>query len=81
MKKASEYYGMRIYSDRARYIGAVEDVVIDDKEGAVVGLAFGRRGDKVASVPYSSIMAIGDIVLVRTKKPTEPGGASVAAGV
>lgn len=74
MKKLSEYYGMRIYTDRARYVGAVEDVVIDDKEGVIAGLAFGRRGGKVASIPYGSIMAIGDIVLVRAKKPAEQEG-------
>ena len=73
MKKMSEYYGMRIYSDRARYVGEVEDVVIDDKEGVVAGLAFGRREGKVTSIPYGSIMAIGDIVLVRTKKPEREG--------
>jgi sporulation protein YlmC with PRC-barrel domain len=65
---------MRIYSDRARYVGEVDDLVIDDKEGTVAGLAFGRQGGKVTSIPYSSIMAIGDIVLVRTKK-LEQGGA------
>lgn len=73
MKKTSEYYRMRIYSDRARYVGEVEDVVIDDKEGVVAGLAFGRREGRVTSIPYSSIMAIGDIVLVRTKKSEREG--------
>lgn len=68
MKKMSEFYKMRIYSDRARYVGEVEDLVIDDREGIVAGLAFGRKAGKVTSIPYSSIMAIGDIVLVRTKK-------------
>ena len=65
---------MRIYSDRARYVGEVDDLVIDDKEGTVAGLAFSRQRGKVTSIPYSSIMAIGDIVLVRTKRP-EQGGA------
>ena len=69
----SEYFGMRIYSDRARYVGEVEDLVIDDKEGVVAGLAFGRREGKVTSIPYDSVMAIGDIVLVRTKKPGREG--------
>jgi sporulation protein YlmC with PRC-barrel domain len=69
----SEYYGMRIYSDRARYVGEVEDVVIDDREAAIVGLAFGRREGKVTSIPYNSIMAIGDIVLVQTKKLEREG--------
>lgn len=72
MKKLSELNGMRIYSDRARHVGVVEDTLIDDKEGRVVGLMFGYRGGKSLSVPYNSIMAIGDIVLVYSKK-TEAG--------
>jgi sporulation protein YlmC with PRC-barrel domain len=59
---------MRIYSDKARYVGIVEDVLIDDEEGSIVGLAFARKAGKVTSIPYSGIMALGDIVLVRTKK-------------
>lgn len=68
MKKLSELNGMRIYSDHARYVGTVEDAVIEDREGAVVGLVFGRKGGKALSVPYNSLMAIGDIVLVYSKK-------------
>lgn len=68
MIKLSELHGIRIYSDRAKYVGAIEDIVIDDKEGVVVGFVFGRRAGKALSVPYNSIMAIGDIVLVHSKK-------------
>jgi sporulation protein YlmC with PRC-barrel domain len=64
----SKFYGMRIYSDRARFVGSVEDVVIDDREGKIVGLAFGHRAGKVLSVPYDGIVAIGDIILVKSKK-------------
>ena len=74
MKKLSEVYGMRIYSDRARYIGSIEDTVIDDKEGTIVGFVFGRKGGKAISIPFNSIMAIGDILLVYSKK-TEQAGA------
>lgn len=68
MKRLSELNGLKVYSDRARYVGTVEDAVIDDKEGAVVGLVFGRKGDKALSIPYSSIMAIGEIILIQSKK-------------
>ena len=74
MKKLSEIYGIRIYSDRARYIGSIEDTVIDDKEGTIVGFVFGRKGGKAISIPFNSIMAIGDILLVYSKK-TEQAGA------
>ncbi len=60
---------MKIYSDRAHYVGVVQDVVLDDEEGKILGLAFGSRGESVTTVPYESVMAIGDIVLVRSKRP------------
>ena len=72
MKKLSELNGMKIYSDRARFVGSVVDTVIEDKEGAVIGLVFGQREGKSLSVPYNSLMAIGDIVLVYSKR-TEAG--------
>jgi sporulation protein YlmC with PRC-barrel domain len=68
MKKLSELRGLRIYSDRARYVGTTEDFLIDDKEGAVIGFVFGYSGGKSLSIPYNSVMAIGDIVLVYSKK-------------
>lgn len=69
MMKLSQFYGMRIYNDRGHYVGDVEDVMIEDKEGTVVGLVFGRHGSTVLSVPYGSITAIGDILIVQSKKP------------
>ena len=68
MRKISQFFGMRIYTDKAHYVGDVKDLILDDKEGVVSGLAWGYRGGKVLSIPYDSIMAIGDIILVRSKK-------------
>ncbi|KUO42566.1 MAG: hypothetical protein APZ16_01935 [Candidatus Hadarchaeum yellowstonense] len=68
MKKLSELNGLKVYSDRARYIGTVEDAVIDDKEGAIVGLVFEKKGSKALSIPYASIIAIGEIILIQSKK-------------
>jgi len=62
-----------MYTDKAHYVGDVKDLILDDKEGVVSGLAWGYRGGKVLSIPYDSIMAIGDIILVRSKVPA--GGA------
>ena len=67
--------GLRVYSDRAKYVGAVQDVVLEDREGTVVGLVFGRQAGRALTIPYSSIMAIGDIVLVYSKRE-ETGGAT-----
>lgn len=68
MRRVSEVLGMRMYSDRAKYIGAVEDVVIEDREGTIAGLAFGRKAGKALVVPYSMVMSIGDIIVVYSKK-------------
>jgi len=74
MKKMSQFFGMRIYTDKARYLGDIKDLILDDKEGVVSGLAWGYRAGKALVIPYDSIMAIGDIVLVRGKK-TQAAGA------
>lgn len=66
--KVSEYYDIPIYSDRGRYVGEVQDIVLDFDEGKILGLGFGHKKGKVTTVPYDSIMAIGDIVIVSTGK-------------
>lgn len=71
MKKVNDLLGMRIYSDRAKYIGAVEDVVIEDREGTIVGLVFGRKAGKALTIPFSNIMALGEIILVYSKREAE----------
>jgi sporulation protein YlmC with PRC-barrel domain len=75
MKKMSQFFGMRVYTDKAHYVGEIKDLILDDKEGVVTGLAWGYRGGKVLSIPYDSVMAIGDIILVRSKKVPQPAGA------
>ncbi len=69
--KVSEYYDIPIYSDKGRYVGEVQDVVIDFDEGNVLGLGFGQKEGKVTTIPYESVMAIGDIVIVKTGKGPE----------
>lgn len=75
MRKMSQFFGMRVYTDKAHYVGEIKDLILDDKEGVVTGLAWGYRGGKVLSIPYDSVMAIGDIILVRSKKVPQPAGA------
>lgn len=70
MRSINDLLGMRIYSDRAKYIGAVEDIVLEDREGTIVGLVFGRKAGKALTIPYSNIMSLGDIVLVYSKRET-----------
>lgn len=66
--RVSEYYDIPIYSDKARYVGKVQDVVLDLDEGEILGLGLGREGEEVSMIPYESIMAIGDIILVRSRE-------------
>jgi len=75
MKKMSQFFGMRVYTDKAHYVGEIKDLILDDKEGVVTGMAWGYRGGKILSIPYDSVMAIGDIILVRSKKVPQPAGA------
>jgi sporulation protein YlmC with PRC-barrel domain len=72
----SQLLGLRVFSDRAKFVGSVEDVVLEDREGTLVGLVFGRKGGRALTIPYSSIMAIGDIVLVYSRRE-ETGGAEL----
>lgn len=66
--RVSEYYEMPIYSDKGRYVGEVQDVVLNLDEGSILGLGFGKREGKVTTIPYESVTAIGDIIIVRSKR-------------
>ncbi|MFP4006193.1 MAG: PRC-barrel domain-containing protein [Candidatus Hadarchaeia archaeon] len=76
--RASEYYDMPIYSDNGNYVGEVQEVVLDVEDGVVLGLGFGKSQDRVTSVPYENVMAIGDIILVKSEaaKKAKSGGES-----
>lgn len=69
--KVSEYYGLDMYSDRGNYIGEVQEVMLDLAEGEVVGLVFERDEERNKMVPYRNVMAVGDLILVSTKKESE----------
>jgi len=68
VKRVGQLVGLKIYTDKAKYVGVVEDVLIDDRVGAVVGLVIGKRAEKAISVPYSGVLAVGDIIIVQSKK-------------
>lgn len=69
--KVSDYYDIPIYSDSGNYVGKVQDVVLDLDEGEVLGLGFGEREGKITTVPYENVMAIGDIILVQSRKASD----------
>ncbi len=66
--RVSEYYDIPIFDDHGRHVGEVQDVVLDFDDGTILGLGFGHKGNKVKTVPYDSVMAVNDIVIVKTGK-------------
>jgi len=67
MLRLSKLQGLKIYNDKAKYVGSVWDVLLSDEEGKVVGLALGKKGNSILSLPFSNVLAIGDIVLARSE--------------
>jgi sporulation protein YlmC with PRC-barrel domain len=64
--RISKYYGLNIYNSKGRYVGIVNDVILDFQDGDVFGLAVGQeRGLENIAVPYSDVLAVGDIVIVK----------------
>ncbi len=76
----SELYGMDIYTEDARYLGKVNDVIINIETGKIVRLTTeplravskdeAKRILKEKSVLYKYVKSVGDIVLVG-KTPRE----------
>lgn len=62
--RISEYYELPIYSDNGNYIGEVEEVMLEPEESRVAGLVFDRSGDRDRMVPYDSVTAVGEIIIV-----------------
>ncbi|MBU7018706.1 MAG: PRC-barrel domain-containing protein [Theionarchaea archaeon] len=66
--RISKFYGLAIYNSRAEYVGIVNDVVLDFDTGEVFGLAVGQEtGAQNIAVPYKDVVAVGDIIIVRSK--------------
>lgn len=69
----TELFGLSVYTDRATYVGQVDDVVLDVSGKKLDALAVGNlssdigevRGYRGLRVPYRLIRAIGDIIIIR----------------
>jgi len=69
----TDLFGLNVYTDRAVYIGEVEDVVIDVNGKKIDSLAIGKlhsdfgdiKGYSGVKIPYRLIRSVGDIVLIR----------------
>lgn len=83
ISEISTLFGLNIYTDEGRYIGRVEDVVIDLGRRQVRGLAVNNFNKVLIEsratgviLPYRLVKSVGDIVLIkdifrRKKKETE----------
>ncbi|RQD83952.1 MAG: photosystem reaction center subunit H [Methanocalculus sp. MSAO_Arc2] len=69
----SELFGMSVYTDRAVYIGNVEDVVIDIDNKKMSSIAVTNinpdiidlKQFKGVKIPYRLIKEVSDIILIR----------------
>lgn len=72
-KQISELFDMHVYSEKAVYVGKVEDVVLDVTNKKISGLALTEINRKTIDtknfsgliVPYRIVKAVDDIVIIR----------------
>jgi sporulation protein YlmC with PRC-barrel domain len=76
-------FGLNVYTDKGRYVGNVNDIVIEAADRKVTGLALTKINREMFDVnregvilPYRWVLAIGDVVIVKqvnklTKKDAE----------
>lgn len=77
--KISKIYGMDIYTDTGKFLGRVQDVLIDLEQGKIVRVVMeplanvskdeAKRILREKSVLYSSVKSVEDVVVV-TKSGT-----------
>jgi len=66
--RISNFYGLKIYNDKAEYVGIVNDIVLEFTKGRMFGLAVGQeQGIDNVAIPYDDVLAVNDIVLVKSK--------------
>lgn len=69
----TDLFGMSVYTDRAVFIGNVEDVIIDVDNKKMASLAITKinpdiidlKSFKGVKIPYRLIKEVSDIVLIR----------------
>lgn len=61
--RLSKIYGKQIYTTKGKYVGYVDEVIIDIDEGRGELVLLALPGERVG-VPYERVTAVGDIILV-----------------
>ena len=72
--KVSKIYGMDIYTDGGKFLGRVQDILIDLEQGKIVRVVMeplanvskeeAKRILKEKSVLYSSVKSVEDVIMV-----------------
>jgi len=85
----SELYGMDIYNDDARYIGKVNDIILNLETGKIVRLTTeplrsiskekAKEVLREKSVLYRNVVAVGDIIIVGKGKNVMPEEGEIEA--
>lgn len=82
LTEISEFTGMRVYSDKGKYIGPVDDIIVDLDRQCIHGLYIENPNSELVengvpiSIPYRWIKAVGEIILLKrfpafVKQPEE----------
>lgn len=72
ISEISSLFGLNVYTDEGRYVGRVEDVVIDIESRQIRGLALQDYNKSLIEsraigviLPYRIVKSVGDIVIVK----------------
>ncbi|MGC9020294.1 MAG: PRC-barrel domain-containing protein [Candidatus Methanodesulfokora sp.] len=63
-KKISELYKMPVFSTEGKYLGEVEDFIMDDAKGQVAEIVVSQKKEK-RRIPYELVKACADIYIVQ----------------
>ncbi|MEM4524131.1 MAG: PRC-barrel domain-containing protein [Archaeoglobaceae archaeon] len=65
-------FGMRVFTDEGRYVGKIEDVIIDTNANAISGIVVVEYNKALIDshsrgviIPYRLVKAVGDIVIIK----------------
>jgi sporulation protein YlmC with PRC-barrel domain len=88
--RVSQFYGRDIYSERAEYVGKVEDVILNLETAEIMRLSIRpfrantlppeevKKIISEESVGYEEVIRVGDVILVK-RNPAKLGRKKTAA--
>ena len=84
VKRVSQLYGLDIYTERAEYVGKVEDIILNLETGDIMRISLKsfnantlpedevRKIITEASIGYNDVIKVGDVILCK-KNPMKEG--------